>query len=145
MNCIAYIDGSSLGNPGQAAYGVVLMDEKDPNHIVDARGIYLGETTNNVAEYHGLLGCLALAEKYNIVKLHVYSDSELLVKQINGVYKVKKPHLQEIYAQIKNQIHLLKLDFTIEHIRREGNKQADRLARTAATQKENIQEYEKRP
>lgn len=145
MNAIAYIDGSSLGNPGHAGYGVVLIDQSKPDDIVEARGVYIGETTNNVAEYQGLAGCLELSEKYKVKSLHVYSDSELLVKQMIGIYKIKKPHLQEINQKIKAHITRLGLNFKVEHIRREGNKQADRLARTAATEKQNIQEFKKRP
>ncbi len=145
MNCIAYIDGSSLGNPGDAAYGVVLIDEAAPLTIIEGIGVYLGQTTNNVAEYYGLLGCLELSQKYDVKKLQVYSDSELLVKQMNGVYKIKKPHLQDLNQKIKTQLAQLKINFEIKHIKREGNKKADWLARNAALRKENILEFEKRP
>ncbi len=145
MNCIAYIDGSSLGNPGDAAYGVVLIDEAAPEVIIEGIGVYLGQATNNVAEYHGLLGCLELSQKYGVKKLQVYSDSELLVRQMNGIYKIKNPHLQGIHEKIKTQLALLNINFEIKHIKREGNKKADWLARNAATRKENILEFEKRP
>ena len=136
MKLIANIDGSSLGNPGEAGYGIVLKDE---NHqIIREMGRYLGKATNNVAEYHGLLGCLKLVEEYPVSSLVVYSDSELLVRQITGIYRVKQPHLQVIHAQILDKIRSGNYQFQIQHIPRIKNKEADRLARQAVNIKSEI-------
>jgi ribonuclease HI len=123
----AYVDGGSRGNPGPAGYGVRI--EQDDGSVVELKES-LGLATNNVAEYSGLIAALRWASAHGISKLHVRADSELLVKQMLGEYRVKSPGLQPLYEQaraIARQIGHV----TFEHVRRELNKDADRLANEA--------------
>ena len=136
MNLIAYIDGSSMGNPGESGYGVVIKDEN--GNVLQYFGNYIGQTTNNVAEYQGLIGCLDLVAKFQIGSLTVFSDSQLMVRQINGEYRVKQPHLQVLFSKVKEKLKILSIDFTIEHVPREQNKEADKLARKAVYLKSEI-------
>ncbi len=119
-----YVDGGARGNPGPAACGYILKEPE--GKIIESEGIFLGETTNNIAEYTGLLKGLQCARKHNIKALHIFSDSELMVKQIIGEYKVKSSNLQPLYHQIQRL--LLSFDrWQIRHIPRELNKEADAL------------------
>ncbi len=121
---IANIDGGARGNPGPAAYGVVIRNPK--GEVVAELSQYLGHQTNNFAEYSGLLAALDYAVREKIPSLKVHSDSELLVRQMKGVYKVKNPALQELFRQA--QLLVRKLEhFSIEHVFREQNKEADGL------------------
>ncbi len=124
----AYIDGGSRGNPGPAGFGV---------QIVDADGVVVSElhgslphTTNNVAEYNGLLAALAWAVDHGHRTLHIRSDSELLVKQLRGEYRVKNAGLQPLYEDARRLVARIG-HVTFEHVRREKNKEADRLANLA--------------
>lgn len=127
-----YTDGGSRGNPGTSGCGVVIDDG------VTRKGYfyYLGEHTNNFAEYTGLLKALYLAKEMNAEDIVVYSDSELMCRQMNGVYKVKNPQLLVLYKEAVNLINNLK-SFRIEHVRREFNKDADSLANMAMDKKRN--------
>jgi ribonuclease HI len=121
---IANIDGGARGNPGPAAYGVVIRNGK--GEVLAELSDYLGLQTNNFAEYSGLLAALeyTVREKYTSVK--IFSDSELLVRQMQGHYKVNNTTLQELFARAQSLVR--KLDrFSIEHVLRERNKDADRL------------------
>ena len=129
MNVVAYINGSSLGNPGEAGCGVVLKDEEGT--VLQMFGEYIGRATNNVAEYRSLLACLRLAGQMDARSLTVCSDSELLVNQMKGTYRVKQPHLKELHSQALEAIKADSLCFTIHHIPREKNREADGLARRA--------------
>jgi len=122
-----HIDGGSRGNPGPAAYAFVLRREGHPD-MEECDNI--GKATNNVAEYTALIRALQLANDLGIKTLEVLSDSELLVKQMNGDYKVKNLELQELYREA---IHLRKEfdQVTLNHVRREFNKDADRLCNQA--------------
>jgi ribonuclease HI len=125
---IAHIDGGARGNPGPAGFGVVLKDER--GHRVAALSEYLGHQTNNFAEYSGLLAALAYAVEHGHKALKVISDSELLVRQLKGIYRVRDPRLREMYDRAQAMIR--KLDwFRAEHVRREHNRDADRLANAA--------------
>jgi ribonuclease HI len=128
---IANIDGASRGNPGPAAYAVVL---RDPNGAVILElAKQFGRDTNNVAEYYALLAALDYAATHGITALRVRSDSELLVRQMQGVYKVKSPDLKPLYeraAKLSRQLGY----FAIEHVRREMNSEADTLANVALDQ-----------
>lgn len=125
---IAHIDGGARGNPGPAGYGVMIEDEA--GQPVAELSEYLGRQTNNYAEYSGLLGALTYALQHGHKTLRVFSDSELMVKQIKGLYKVKHPVLLELHGKAKSLI--AKLDsFEIRHVLREKNKDADRLANAA--------------
>src|SRR5579859_1774037 len=125
---IAHIDGASRGNPGPAAYGVVLESE-DGTHLA-ALSKTLGHTTNNVAEYHALLAALEYAAEHRIRRLKVFTDSELLARQIQGAYKVRSPDLKPLYERARSAIARLE-SFSIQHVRREQNSEADRLANLA--------------
>ncbi len=125
---VACIDGGARGNPGPAGYGVVIEDEV--GRPVAELSDYLGRQTNNYAEYSGLLAALSYAIKHGFKALKVVSDSELMVKQINGQYKVSSPTLKELNAQAMKLIDQLEC-FEIKHVLREKNKEADRLANLA--------------
>lgn len=125
---IAYIDGGARGNPGTAGFGVYLED--DDGHEIASLFGYLGKRTNNVAEYAGLLAALRYAVDNDVERLAIRSDSELLVKQINGLYRVKNPTLQHLVAKARKLMGRLER-ITVEHVRREQNVNADRLANMA--------------
>src|SRR5437773_11902563 len=99
---IAHSDGGARGNPGPAGYGVVMQDES--GRKVAALSEYLGHQTNNFAEYQGLIASLEYALQHGPKALKVISDSELLVRQIVGIYKVKNPTLQDLHARAKELI-----------------------------------------
>ena len=123
----ASVDGGSRGNPGPGGYGVHI--EQDDGTIVELKES-LGLTTNNVAEYSGLIAALRWAAANGISKLHVRADSELLVKQMRGEYRVKSPGLQPLAEQARALARQVG-NVTFEHVRREFNKDADRLANEA--------------
>ena len=126
-SAVANIDGGSRGNPGPAGYGVRI--ETGDGAVVELKQS-LGSCTNNVAEYSGLLAALKWAVAHGITTLHIRSDSELLVKQMKGEYRVKHPGLQPLYEEARTLVrHLGRVRF--EHVRREFNKDADRLANEA--------------
>jgi ribonuclease HI len=124
----AYIDGGSRGNPGPAGYGVQVVN--DDGTVEAELHEFVGETTNNVAEYRGLVAALTWAESRGLAALHIRSDSELLVKQLRGEYRVKNPGLQPLYQQARTLVTRIG-HVTFEHVRREKNKEADRLANLA--------------
>src|SRR6476469_5866556 len=121
---IANSDGGARGNPGPAGYGVVIQDEA--GRKVAALSQYLGHQTNNFAEYQGLIAALEYALQKGPKALKVISDSELLVRQIKGIYKVKNPTLQDLHGRAKELIKQLDW-FSIGHALREQNQEADRL------------------
>lgn len=118
------IDGGARGNPGPAAYGVVVRNAK--GEILEELGEYLGIQTNNVAEYSGLLAALEYAERQKIGSIKILSDSELLVRQMRGQYKVKNSALKQLFDRAQAMVRRLQ-KFSIEHVLREANKDADRL------------------
>ena len=124
----ANIDGGSRGNPGPASYGVVVRDPK--GEIVARLKKYIGRTTNNVAEYYGLIAALDYAQSQNIRALRIESDSELLVKQMRGQYKVKSEDLKPLFERAKKMSQSLS-SFHIDHVYREQNAEADALANEA--------------
>ena len=122
----AHIDGGSRGNPGPAGYGVRIDRDGDIIELKEAIPL----ATNNVAEYRGLLAALAWAAQHEIADLRIRSDSELLVKQMRGEYRVKNPGLLPLYEQARQLVGQIgRVSF--EHVRREFNKDADRLANEA--------------
>ena len=124
----AFCDGGARGNPGPAGFGVYITDHK--GEALAELSEFLGIRTNNYAEYSGLLAALEFALRYDHPRLRVVSDSELMVKQIKGQYKVKSPDLRPLYDEAKRRIAGLD-SFRIEHVLRNKNKQADRLANLA--------------
>ncbi len=116
-----FTDGGSRGNPGPSASGVVILDMNDK--VLEGFGVYLGETTNNVAEWTAVKLALEAITKYKPKRVHAYMDSELVCKQLNGQYRVKHPGLKPIYAEV---IALAKAyNVTFEHVYRASNKLAD--------------------
>jgi ribonuclease HI len=125
---VANIDGASRGNPGPASYAVVVRDPAGRLILELAKNI--GRETNNVAEYYALLAALDFATSQGIAALRIRSDSELLVRQMQGRYKVKSADLKPLYERASKMARQLKY-FAIEHVRRELNKDADALANVA--------------
>jgi ribonuclease HI len=124
----ANIDGGSRGNPGPASYGVVVRDAQ--GEIVAKLKKYIGRATNNVAEYYGLIAALDYAQAHAIRALHIESDSELLVKQMRGQYKVKSEELRPLFERAKKMSATFD-SFGINHVYREQNQDADALANEA--------------
>jgi probable phosphoglycerate mutase len=124
----AHCDGGARGNPGPAGYGAVIQD--DHGAILAELSEFLGMRTNNFAEYSGLLACLQYALDHHHPRLRVVSDSELMVKQIQGKYKVNSPDLRPLWQEARNRIAKLEA-FEISHALRHKNKDADRLANQA--------------
>jgi ribonuclease HI len=124
----ANIDGGSRGNPGPAAYGVVIRDPR--GEIVARLKKYIGRSTNNVAEYYGLIAALDYAQANRVRALNVESDSELLVKQMRGQYKVKSGDLKPLFERARKMSETF-ASFRIAHVYREQNREADALASEA--------------
>ena len=135
MKLEAYIDGGSRGNPGEAGVGVHF-----PGVVRIAE--YLGTGTNNYAEYSALLAALRFAVFSRCDELHVHADSELVVKQINGEYQVKNESMKLLYDCAKRWIGLIPR-FSIHHVHRELNKEADKLANLAMDTHRNSIKWEK--
>jgi ribonuclease HI len=128
MSIVAYIDGGARGNPGPAGYGVRVEDEAGT--LIDEFHGFLGSATNNIAEYHGLLAALRYARQHGHRKVRIKSDSELLVKQMKGEYRVKNSGLQPLHQEARSIAEGLER-IVYEHVRREQNADADRLANLA--------------
>lgn len=124
----ANIDGGSRGNPGPAAYGVVIRDAR--GEIIARLKKYIGQNTNNVAEYFGLIAALDYAQTHEIRALRVESDSELMVKQMHGQYKVKSAELRPLFERAKKMSQTFE-SFRISHVYREQNRDADALVNQA--------------
>ncbi|MFQ5882019.1 MAG: ribonuclease HI family protein [Candidatus Methylomirabilales bacterium] len=125
---ILHIDGAARGNPGPAGIGVVMRDETGT--FREEHQAYLGEATNNVAEYEALLFGLRKAKELGYAAVKIFSDSELLVRHIRGQYRVKSPRLREFYSQAQGLLRSFEA-VEIEHINREMNARADLLANRA--------------
>lgn len=121
---VAHTDGGARGNPGPAAYGVVIR-HADGTVRAELSG-YLGLQTNNFAEYSALIAALEYALREKLPSLKILSDSELLVRQMRGQYKVKSPGLKELHAKAQSLSRQLP-HFSIEHVMRERNREADGL------------------
>ena len=124
MNAILKTDGGSRGNPGEGASGAILFDSD--GKVIDLTGIYLTNTTNNNAEYQALVIGLKMAKKNKVDNLECFLDSELIVKQMNGVYKISDANIKQIKKTIDTLLpNFQKVSFT--HIPREQNKLADKI------------------
>lgn len=137
LNVTIHIDGGSRGNPGPAAAGIVLRDEEGV--VLYQGGLFLGRATNNVAEYSGLVAGLKQAAALGASQVTVVSDSELLVRQMNGQYRVKNEGLKPYFEEAKD----LAAGFakaTFRHVRREQNKEADHLVNQALDSKRNVED-----
>ncbi len=126
-SAVAHIDGGSRGNPGPAGYGVRI--ERADGTIIELKEP-VGVATNNVAEYHGLLAALRWATRHGVDRLHVRSDSLLLVKQMRGEFRVKHAGLRPLWQEASDLVRRIR-DVQFEHVRRELNTDADRLANEA--------------
>ena len=124
----ASFDGGSRGNPGLAAWGVAVFD--DDGKCLERHAGTIGKATNNVAEYNGLLEALRLAVDRNAEEVRLRSDSELIVRQLEGRYRVKHPDLKPLFVEAKRLIAGFAF-FAIRHVRREENKEADALVNEA--------------
>ncbi|MBO0910178.1 MAG: ribonuclease HI family protein [Acidobacteria bacterium] len=125
---IAHTDGGARGNPGPAGYGVIIHDSQ--GNKIASLSQYLGRQTNNFAEYQALIAALEYAREHNARALRVISDSELMVRQIEGTYRVKEPALKDLHRRAKNLIAGLDW-FEIRHVLRRDNREADELANAA--------------
>lgn len=130
---VIFIDGGSRGNPGESGYGVVVAGT-DGRPSLGSYG-YLGIQTNNFAEYQGLLEALKLARGLQLDRLEIRSDSELLVRQMEGRYRVKSPTLKPLHEQARTLAAGFK-HFSVKHIPRALNSEADRLANQAMDTRE---------
>ncbi len=126
MTGVAHVDGGSRGNPGPAGWGVLLTvgDER----FTDSG--FARRATNNEAEYQGLLAALELAARVGVTRLEVRTDSQLMERQLNGAYRVKAGNLQPLFLEAKRRLAGFER-FRIVHVRREQNREADRLANQA--------------
>lgn len=124
MKMILHTDGGARGNPGPSAAGIVLMDEK--KKVVKELGSYLGVCTNNEAEYKALLLGLEEAKGVGATKIESYLDSELIVKQLRGEYKVKKDSMKQFWNKVQYVIQAFD-DIEFKHVKREKNAHADKL------------------
>ena len=125
---IIYVDGASRGNPGPASYGFAVIDAE--GEILHEGSDYIGTTTNNVAEYTALIEALRYVLEKNISAVEIRSDSQLLVKQLTGEYKVRTPHIQELHEKARDLLRHLSF-YVIKHVPRSQNKLADQLANEA--------------
>jgi ribonuclease HI len=130
---VIYTDGGSRGNPGEAGIGVVIYDEKKEN-ILKEIGKYIGTETNNVAEYTALVVALKEACDMEAKRVKLFLDSELIVKQIKGEYRVKHEGLIPLYTKVVSLLKNFEY-YEITHVRREYNKQADKLVNLAIDNK----------
>jgi len=122
-----YTDGGSRGNPGKAAIGVVIYNEKDK--VIEKISKYIGTATNNVAEYSALLvGVLAL-KKLKCTEVEMFLDSLLIVNQLNGKYRVKDSKMKKLYLKVMENLE--DIDWTVAHVKRNKNKVADKLVNDA--------------
>jgi len=137
MTILAYTDGASKGNPGESGIGVILKDTN--NNILKTLYGHIGKTTNNIAEYKALIACIKLVNKMDCDNLIVHSDSELLTKQLLGEYKVRNNNLKKYYSEVLKLLAKSRYSFTIKHILREENKEADRLANLGIKSKKRIE------
>ncbi|MBA3865956.1 MAG: ribonuclease HI family protein [Solirubrobacterales bacterium] len=122
------VDGGARGNPGPAAIGVVVRD--DDGALLEELGEKIGRATNNVAEYRALLRGIELAAAHGADEVELVGDSELVVRQIEGRYKVKDATLRELHAEVKRELTGFG-SWSIRHVRRESNADADRLVNAA--------------
>ncbi|MCS7016789.1 MAG: ribonuclease HI family protein [Gemmatales bacterium] len=134
MTLTIHIDGAARGNPGPAAFGAVYT--RDGQVVLEEKQ-YVGKTTNNVAEYLALLHALGRALELGAHHVHVFSDSELLVRQLMGIYQVRDPKLQQLYEQAQELIRQFH-EFRISHVPRKQNRHADKLCNQALDEAERL-------
>ena len=128
MKLVVNVDGGARGNPGPAAIGAVVQDGE--GRVVEERGERIGVATNHVAEYRALLLGIERAAALGASELELVGDSELIVRQVKGEYKVKDPALRELHTQVRRALEPFE-SWSIRHVRREANAEADRLVNEA--------------
>jgi ribonuclease HI len=126
MTLEAYTDGASRGNPGESGIGIIVRDDTGATRLTGSG--YIGITTNNVAEYTALLALLAHVKKTPCSRLVIHSDSELMVRQINGDYRVRDRNLKTFHGKVLRLLSSLPFAYEVKHIPRAMNRDADRLA-----------------
>lgn len=126
MTIIAHTDGASRGNPGKSGIGIVMKDEQ--GQVIRSIGGYIGNATNNIAEYVALLTCLKKAMEIDCTRLIVHSDSQLLVRQMQGLYRVRDSKLKNYHKRVHSLLAKAAFKFDILHVSREQNREADLLA-----------------
>jgi len=124
-----YTDAGSRGNPGPAGVGIVLTTTD--NKVITETSIFLGVTTNNAAEYMGLIYGLQIAQQHGISRINIFTDSMLIVKHISGEYKIRNTRLEPLYKRVQELLKLFGDGYTITHIERAKNARADKLANEA--------------
>lgn len=122
MKLITYTDGGSRSNPGPAASGIVIKNEK--GEVVAAYGEYLGIATNNVAEYSAIISALKKAQELGATEVECLADSKLVIEQLSGNWKVKEPALQKLWLQAWNLLQKFQ-SYRLKHVLRAHNKEAD--------------------
>ncbi|MCW5211598.1 ribonuclease HI family protein [Desulfobulbus sp. TB] len=132
LSCTLFTDGASRGNPGEAGAGSVLLDNNGQELAV--RSLYLGQCTNNLAEYKALLLGVQSALELGCRKLEIFLDSQLIVRQIQGQYKVKHPTLKPLFFEVKELLSRVE-SWSVAHVPREQNKRADALANQGIDEK----------
>ncbi len=140
LKITAHVDGGARGNPGPAAAGMVLRDADD-RQILQVEGKFLGEATNNVAEYRALIAALERAAALNADQVEVFSDSQLMVRQMNGRYRVKNEGLKGLFRQA-NDLAAGFDKFAIHHVPREQNKEADSLVNRALNLRRTVNDFD---
>ncbi len=132
MRLVVFVDGAASGNPGPAGIGVVITTEDGVPLVQCAEPI--GRATNNVAEYRALLRAVELLQHWDspIEQITIHSDSQLLVRQLQGDYQVRAKHLAPLWEMVRRAIQQLGIPVRVEHVSREANRAADRLARLGA-------------
>lgn len=133
MTLYAFTDGASRGNPGESGIGVVVKNEE--GELLHTETRYLGRTTNNIAEYTALISLLDAVRHIPCSRLIAHSDSELMVRQVNGQYKVRDPELKRHHARVLSIVREAPYRFELRHIPREHNAEADRLANAGIDRK----------
>lgn len=134
MDINVYTDGGSRGNPGISGYGLVIYDDSNQK-IIYKESKFLGIKTNNEAEYLGLIAALEWIDKnhlqFEISKVNFFADSQLLIRQLQGIYKVKSPNLSPLFIKAQQLLNKMALNYSFKDIRRESNELADKLANQA--------------
>lgn len=137
MTVYAYTDGASRGNPGESGIGIIFKDEE--GNIIHSGGGYIGTATNNIAEYQALLACLKKATTMKCKRLVVHSDSQLMVRQLLGEYRVKDKVLQTFFREANTLLKNASFTFSIVHVEREKNHEADLLANSGIDAKQPLE------
>ena len=140
LRLVEHVDGGSHGNPGPAGAGVVVRTDDDGTVLYEG-GIFIGRATNNVAEYHGLLAGLAAARRLNAGQVEIVSDSQLLVRQMTGQYRVKNAALKQLFEQARELVGQFD-ECSFRHIPREENTEADALSNQAINLGQNVGDAE---